>query len=222
MPRDEQFGSLVIHDHPSMNEAKYNKQDGLVSMYDGKRIPTKRKKGNGGIMGDGDPPNSNLVALHHGELDLAELDDEEIAHGIPKCDDGKFSAKAAYQAAKLPKPVQRKLQQELYRRAENMLRGNLLNAIASIADIAMRPDVEDKDRLKAAQYLLERNMGKVPDVVQHTQDKPWEVVFDSVGRQQPDQPDQPNQLGQPGQPELNNTVDAEVIDDTNDSEEPTP
>lgn len=165
--------------HPSMNEAELFHKEGIVSVYNGKRVPTKRKR-RGGSWGDIDPPNRRMVQLIDGELDVAELDDEEVAYGITKCDDGKFSAKAAYHASRLPKRVKDQMQRELFKRADRLMRGNLLASIEAIIEIATSPGSEDRDRLKAAQYILERIQGKTPDVVTVSQEKPWEHVLAHV------------------------------------------
>lgn len=163
-----------------MDEVEISGKDGIVSIYKGKRIPTKRKKRSNGSYGDHDPPNRRMVQLIDGDLTVAELDDEEVAYGITKCDDGKFSAKAAYHSKKLPKKIQDEMQRELFARATRLLRGNVLASIEAIVEIATSPGSEDRDRMKAAQYIIERIQGKTPDVVQVTQEKPWEHVLAHV------------------------------------------
>lgn len=156
-----------------------NKEQGIISVYGDREIPTKRKPGKN-RMAVADPSNARLDLLLSGDLGVECLDDEEISYGVTKCDDGKFSELAARDAAKLPKRIKDAIHKELLRRANNVLSGSLLSAINSIAEIATSELGDDKDRLRAAQYLLERNLGKTPDIVQVTQEKPWQVVLNSV------------------------------------------
>lgn len=169
--------------HPAMDDV--DTENGMVvSVYQGVRIPTGRghpKKLKFGF-GDLDPTNTKLYDLINGDLDLSELDNEEITFGIPKCDDGFFSAKAAWQAAKLPQRIKVKFHKELYKRANNGLHSGLLGAIESIVEMATSPHVEDATRFRAATYLFERLQGKMPEVIVHSQEAPWEVVLSGVRR----------------------------------------
>lgn len=185
--------------HPSMNEVDLFNKDGIVSVYDGKRVPTKRKR-RGSSWGDVDPPNKRMSQLLDGDLKVAELDDEEVAYGITKADDGKFSAKAAYHATRLPKRLKDEMKRELFKRANRLLERNVLASINSIIEIATEPGSEDRDRLKAAQYIIERIQGKTPDVVQVSQEKPWEVVLAGV-------------VAGERPREVENAIDAEIVED---------
>lgn len=173
-----------LDDNPAMRHAELDPR-GAVSVYGKVRIPTGRKKrrmkGYSGF-GDLDPANSKLIKLLSGDLSVEELDDEELGYGIPKCDDGKFSIKAAYDAAQIPQRIQAKMQKELIRRASLKMGGNVLAAIDRIVEIATSPSSDDKDAFKAADWLVGRVMGKVPDVVKHTQEKPFEVLIDNIAR----------------------------------------
>lgn len=192
----------------------------VISIHGSSRVPTGRKKksvGKGiGGYGDLDPPNKRLDLLLKGVLQPIDLDNEELSAGIPKCDDGKFSEKAALQAARLPAGVQKSIQQELFKRADNMLSGALLDSIQSIIGIATndailddgKPIIEPKDRLKASIYVLERLKGKTPDVIVHSQDKPWEIVLDEVETTT-------REFARQRRKELENAVDAELVDDGN-------
>jgi hypothetical protein len=158
-------------------------EDGkVISIYNGTRIPTGRKsKGRFGL-GDLDPANSKLYKLLHEELDVADLDNEELTYGVPRCDDGKFSAKAAWQAARMPRKIRQRMHRELYKRANDKLHGALLGALDSIVELATEPGVEDAVRFQAAKYVLERLQGKTPEVHVHSQEAPWEVVLSNVQR----------------------------------------
>lgn len=195
--------SEIIQDHPSMRSVQYEEAN-VISVYNGLHIPTgRRRKGRWGY-GDIDPPNSRLALLIKDKLDFAELDNEEIAFGIPRCDDGKFSAKAAWQAqVVVPSSVQKKLQAELFRRASAKMSSGLMGAIDSVVELATSAYVEDAVRFKAATWLIERGMGKTPDVVVHEQAKPWEMIIAGVERGPRPQ----------RQVEDGNTIEADVVDE---------
>lgn len=194
----------VIHNHPSMDSARFEHR-GVVSSYNGLEIFTGRKGNNKIGYGDLDPMNTRLHLLIKDKLDLSEMDNEELSYGIPRCDDGKFSAKAAWQAqCVVPKKIQDKMLKELYRRANGKLHGALLGSIDSIIEMATSAHVDDQVRFKAATYILERLQGKTPDVIVHEQSKPWEVVLAGVERG----PRPPRKQVEDG-----NTVDAEVVED---------
>jgi hypothetical protein len=197
----------AIYQHPAMNEVDVE-NGAIVSVYEGVRISTgrRRPKNQKYGFGDLDPVNSKLNALLAGELDLAVLDNEEITYGIPRCDDGKFSAKAAWQAAHLPEKAKAAIRRELYTRASNKLHSGLLPAIDSIVEMATSPHVEDAVRLKAATYLFERLQGKTPEVVIHAQEAPWEVQLAGVRRG-------PRKVSSERALEDGNTQDAEIVEE---------
>jgi hypothetical protein len=201
---------IHTHSHPSVNEMDWQ-DDEVVSVYNGVRIPTgrivRRRKLGDDPWGELDPVNTKLQLLLNKKLDLGTLDNEEITFGIPRCDDGKFSVKAAWQAANLPKLVQNKLQRELYKRANKKIQTGLLAAVDTIVELATSPYPEDKIRFEASKYLFERIMGKTPDVVVHAQEAPWEMVFSEIQRG-PRPTKTERQAIEDG-----NTQDAEIVED---------
>lgn len=169
---------------PSKKEAILD-PTGVISVYQGRQIPTGRKrtrtKAYAGY-GDLDPLNTRYYKLLEGELDVSELDNDELQFGTTKCDDGKFSVRAAYQAAKMPPKVRNAIRRELMKRATQMIEGSVIEATGRIIEIATSPLSDDKDAMKAAEWLIHRAMGKTPDVVVHTQEKPWEVLVSDISR----------------------------------------
>lgn len=159
--------------------------NGVISVYRGKQIPTGRKRTKTkhySGYGDLDPPNSRLVALLQDKLDVSELDDEELMYCAVKCDDGKFSIRAAYESARLPRKIRSAMERELMKRADNKVKGAVMGAIDRIVEIATSPAVDDKDAFKAAVWLVERAMGKTPDVVHTVEQKRYEVVLENIAR----------------------------------------
>ena len=45
--------------------------------------------------------------------------------------------------------------------------------------------VEPEVRLKAAQFLIERNLGKTPQVISIQASAPWEEIFDEIVNERP-------------------------------------
>lgn len=176
---------MVWHgDDPSKKYAELDPV-GAVSVYGGVRIPTGRKRRNSKSysgFGDLDPPNTRLYNLMNNVLAIEDLDDEELSYGITKCDDGKFSIRAAYDAAQLPKGMRSKMLQELRGRTEVRLGSYVMAAVDRLGEIATRANVDDKDALKAIDMLFSRVLGKTPDRVIHSQDKPFEVVLGNIER----------------------------------------
>lgn len=169
---------------PSKKEAILD-PTGVISVFQGRQIPTGRKRTRSrqyAGYGDLDPLNTRYYKLLEGDLEVSELDNEELQYGVPKCDDGKFSIRAAYQAARMPAKIRNAIRRELMKRATEMMEGSLLDATARIIEIATSPLSDDKDAMKAAEWLIHRTMGKTPDVVVHTQEKPWEVLVSDISR----------------------------------------
>lgn len=67
---------------------------------------------------------------------------------------------------------------EIHERAEDKLRGALLPAVDRMIDLMDCGD--EKVELRAATYVFERLAGKVPDVIEHRQDQPFQVVLERV------------------------------------------
>lgn len=166
-------------------QAGRSKHEGVVSIdsKSGRRVPTGRVPDRYGCIGDGNPPNSRLTKLLAGKLDVSELLDEELAAGIPVCDDGKFSIRAAAQSAALPKSLQAKMQKELTRRCKVLLQGGALSAIQALIGMVSDPATEDAARINASKFLIERVFGKTPETVVHTQDKPWQTIVGTINLQ---------------------------------------
>lgn len=67
---------------------------------------------------------------------------------------------------------------ELFARATDILRGALLPATEEMVSLIDSGD--PAVRLRAATYILERMMGKTPEVLNVTQDKPFQVVLERI------------------------------------------
>lgn len=147
--------------------------------------------------------NPRMMALMTEEISVEELDEEELARGMCRNPDGSWPAKIPDM---VPKTLHDRMVRELFSRADEALRVNLLNAVNSVTKIATGEHVEPQVKLKAATWMFERLRGKVPDVVQVTQEKPFEVTLQKLHRGP--------------RPTDDDVVDAEVVEaDTGQGEE---
>jgi hypothetical protein len=64
---------------------------------------------------------------------------------------------------------------ELYERTDDKLKAALLPAVDKMVDLLECGD--EKTELRAATWLIERLRGKTPDVIEHRQEKPFEVLL---------------------------------------------
>lgn len=112
-----------------------------------------------------------------GLITVKDLDDEELAKGQFRGRDGKFAGNPPKQ---IPREMHDQFVTELFERADMRLKEGLVACVDTMVEVATSPVYEAKDRLKAAQWVFERVRGKAPEVHVHTQDKPWEHVFQGI------------------------------------------
>lgn len=115
--------------------------------------------------------------LCQGIISVEELDDEELARGQCKDANGKF---AASPPRMIPKAIHDQMVSQLFVRAQEQLRHDLLGAVKALGTIAHGEAFEPADRIKAASLIIDRVMGKNADVVIHKQDKPYEMVLTAI------------------------------------------
>lgn len=118
-----------------------------------------------------------LAKLISGELKVEDLDDEELARGYPKDRGGKFRGRPPKM---IPKELHDRMTRELLRRGQDMFRMEYQTAIEAMAKIAADPTEKSADRIKAAQYIIERVAGKVPDKVEIAAADPWQQIIDRI------------------------------------------
>lgn len=137
-----------------------------------------------------------------GKLPIEELDDEELARGQVRREDGTWT-----NFRNIPASIFQQAQKELFARADMRLRENLVDVVEVVTDIAKGSAYEPEVRLRAATWVFERVRGKNPDVVIHTQDKPFEVMMTDmiIGGG--------SRAASRAQRGIENAVDAEVVED---------
>ena len=115
--------------------------------------------------------------LLDGRLTVADLDDEEVAKMSVRAKDGTFSGSNR----KLPSHLAQQFHQEAIKRANAQFRKSLNDAVKVLADIASDPDARDGDRIKAANLIIDRVLGKAVETVR-IEDSRWDTVLaEAVG-----------------------------------------
>lgn len=132
-----------------------------------------------GVVRIDDHPNQRTTELLRGMITVEDLDEEELAMGMCKNDDGEFPLKAP---SIVPKAIYDAMRLQLYSRVNMKLHSSLSDAVDNIVEIMNNPGNEPQVRLKAATYVLERILGKTPDRVDVRLDAPWQVLLDGIDR----------------------------------------
>lgn len=135
--------------------------------------------------------NARMLAVMSGELAITELDSEELARGMCRNENGQFPRK---EAELVPKAMYDQMTRELFARVDMSMRAGLEDAVQNLVQMTADPEIDAGTRLRAGQWLFERLRGKVPDVIQFQQEKPFEQVLTHIHRGPRTQPvDMPNE-----------------------------
>lgn len=110
-----------------------------------------------------------------GQLTVDDLDDEELASCGFRSTNGRI-----YRPRNVPRELTQAFQKAIYERANRELRSLTVEAAQTMGEIMKNKNVEPDIRLKAALSILERNLGKTPQVVAFAEAKPYEEVFDAI------------------------------------------
>lgn len=132
-----------------------------------------RKRTEGGYV----KINERQRQLQAGEINLDDLDEEELVRGRLKGPDGKFHGSGSDFVSRA---MYQKMTSELFKRANDAMKTNLVDAVKTLTDIMNGAEMDPKDRMKAAQWIVERVMGKMPETVTVRQDAPWQSILTKV------------------------------------------
>lgn len=114
---------------------------------------------------------SRMELLMAGYIDVEDLTDEELRNGV--------GSKGKH--VRLSKELYSKITQRHFARAQELMAEGLLPAVQALNHIAQGSAYEPADRIKAATYIIERVMGKQPDiVVTATAKQPWEQLVAGI------------------------------------------
>lgn len=99
--------------------------------------------------------------LEEGRLSIEDLDLEELQRGQLRSADGKFNGPKPHH---IPRAMHDLMQREIQKRMQLMFNGKLQIGFDAIVDIAQdqRASVT-RERLAAAQYIMERGIGKIAE-----------------------------------------------------------
>lgn len=119
------------------------------------------------------------ASFQSGKIPWSELDDEELTRLQLRNKDGIFQGG-------IPRVIPRELAQahgrELLARNDKLMKEVILKATAVFTDVIDSSTASDADKMKAAQYLHDRILGKTPDKVEMRAElKPWEAVVTEIG-----------------------------------------
>lgn len=116
--------------------------------------------------------------LLRGELKVEDLDDEELARGRLRDKNGGWSGRPP---RAVPQEMVQAMRREWLGRAEEKLRAALHeHGIGTLVELASNTQVDSAVRLRAAQLILERTMGKVPDKVTVAAEDPVQTLFNAI------------------------------------------
>jgi hypothetical protein len=146
---------------------------------------------------------------------VAGLTPEELVRGRLKDKDGGFKGRPP---SWVPHEFHRACLRELMKRGKELWQVNYLVAIESMTQIAAGKvkGATAGDRLRAAQFVIERLEGKTPEIVLVADESPWSVIIDDIVAQVPDEQIAAARQARDGLigSELANVVDAEIVEDT--------
>jgi hypothetical protein len=110
------------------------------------------------------------------------LSPEELVRGEIKDKNGRFTGRPPQW---VPRAFHRACIAELMLRGKRLWQENYLEAIEAMTEIAAGrgkagATATPGERIKAAQFVIERLEGKVPETLVVTHEQPWQVVMDGI------------------------------------------
>lgn len=113
----------------------------------------------------------------NGIITVEDLDDDELAQGRLKAVDGTFRGRPP---RVIPSEMVQAMRREWLSRAKARLAEALMeNGIGTLVELA-KSSPDDGVRLRAAQAIIERTMGKVPDKIEIAAEDPVETLFRNI------------------------------------------
>ena len=122
-----------------------------------------------------------MLKVKHGEFTWEEfvttLSPTELARGQLKDKHGKFSGRPP---TLVPGAFHNACIRELMMRGQTAYRENYMDAIKAMTSIANSTIAKDTDRIKAAQFVIERLEGKVPERLEISQVNPMDALINGI------------------------------------------
>lgn len=145
----------------------------------GKKDPKKKQRRKRIVIGEG--WSAALEKMKQENMTMAEfvqfLTPEELARGRLRNADGSFRGAPARW---VPAEFHRECIRELMRRGKEMYQESYIDAIQTMRTIANSPSVEPAQRIKAAQFVIERLEGKVPEKLEIGMSEPWQEMITGI------------------------------------------
>lgn len=149
---------------------------------------------------------TRMELLQAGYIDVEDLSDEELRNGV--------ASKGKH--VRITKDLYQKITQRHFARAQELLQEGLLPAVQALNHIAQGSAYEPADRIKAATYIIERVMGKTPDVLITKEVKePWQQLVAGVATISREE----SRARRSGTGHSGDTIDAEVVGEDEDWED---
>lgn len=114
----------------------------------------------------------------------ASLTPEELARGQIMDKNGGFTGRPP---AFVPRAFHDACIRELLARGKTLYKENYVKAIEAMTEIATSKTAKDADRMKAAQFVIERLEGKVPERVEISNADPWQQIIDGIVAEVPEE-----------------------------------
>lgn len=114
---------------------------------------------------------------HPNHLPVEDLDIEELSKGRLKDKNGNFSGRPP---KFLPRQLIDAMRKEHYKRVNSVLEESLSDMVKVMRSIATDRKADDATRLKAAIYVFERFMGKIPDRVNVSAESKIDDLVDEI------------------------------------------
>jgi hypothetical protein len=141
-----------------------------------KKLSVKTIGGADGVPQDRVDKLDRVQKFMQGFLPVEELDDDELTGNFVRTNAGNpIKGKA------LGIKFEQLMSKELHRRLNEYLKSKAPRMLEVMYEIADSDLVEPADRIKAAQWIAERVIGKTPEVLVHTTtEKPYEGILDNI------------------------------------------
>ncbi len=102
------------------------------------------------------------TAIMRGEMDLTAWSDEELLRGQQKNKNGQWTGRPP---SVVPTAVHQELARRRMSKAYELLRENVVGAVEVAAEVMTNKEVDNGTRLKAAELIINRVLGKLPEHV---------------------------------------------------------
>lgn len=124
------------------------------------------------------PINPRMQAFIDGTITLDDMDDEEIARGQFRAEDGTFRGRPTDM---VPRKFYNAVVAETIKRTNEKFRAEIEPSLKALKDIRDNPRLPADARYKSAVHLLERAVGKVPEKTEMKVElAPWEKDIDEL------------------------------------------